>query len=472
MKIGEAQIMKAIKRPLKKSILIGCSISFLLLCLVLTLSNYISYRSMLYHQFENHIRNVLTSTECDIDVDDLEQCIKTGVESPKYYELQKGLDKRKDNSDIHFLYIIIPLNTNETDNVQNVIAAMSKEEYAENPEYLVKLNSLSGSAYLPTTAAKYLEAYEKETLCYFEETSEWGDDFTGMIPLYNSKGEKVAALCADIDAREIHGVILRHVLLTIALTLMAGTLFTLMFLRWANKSIIRPIEKLEKSVSDYTGNGLDSQDPNSLRFEMPDIHTDNEVESLAKKIVIMSEALQITVNNMLNTEQKLVHMSIIAHKDALTQVGNKTAYKDYIRGLQKSINEGTAEFAIVMSDVNRLKYINDTFGHEKGDIYIKKCCSIICGVYSHSPVFRIGGDEFIVILTGNDYEHRDELIEEAREKFEQSSNGDPAKPWKNCSMAIGMAVFDSKSDKNVQSVLDRADKQMYIIKKAMHQSRS
>ncbi len=460
--------MNVNKRPLKKSILLGFAITFFILCVVLTVTNYLNYSGMLYVQYKDHIKNVISSTVCDIDVDDLEECIATGVESPKYHELQEGLDKRKDNTDVHFIYIIIPLNTNDTDNIQNVIAAVSSEEYEENPEYPVKLNSLTGDSYSPSVAQKYLDAYHRDELSYFENTTERGNDLTGLQPLYDSEGNRVAALCVDIDAHEIHNLLLKHSLITVAITLIAGVISALLFLLWANRNVVKPIEELEKSVSDYMANGLNSQDPDSLIFAMPEINCKNEVESLAHKIVLMSEALKVTVSNMLNTEQQLVHMSIIAHKDSLTQVGNKAAYKDYVKDLQKEINSGDAEFAVVMADVNRLKQINDSYGHEKGDIYIKRCCKIICDTYQHSPVFRVGGDEFVVILRDRDYERRDELLKKARSEFDRATAGDPDKPWKNCSMAVGMAVFDKSKDKNTQAVLSRADKKMYESKNAMH----
>ena len=54
-------------------------------------------------------------------------------------------------------------------------------------------------------------------------------------------------------------------------------------------------------------------------------------------------------------------------------------------------------------DLNNLKTINDTYGHDKGNIAIMKLANMICEVFSKSPVFRIGGDEFAVILFKKDY---------------------------------------------------------------------
>lgn len=63
----------------------------------------------------------------------------------------------------------------------------------------------------------------------------------------------------------------------------------------------------------------------------------------------------------------------------------------------------TVEFALLVADVNGLKEANDALGHESGDQLIKNTSRCICKIFEHSPVFRIGGDEFVVILTGEDY---------------------------------------------------------------------
>ena len=91
--------------------------------------------------------------------------------------------------------------------------------------------------------------------------------------------------------------------------------------------------------------------------------------------------------------------------DALTHVKNKEAFSKVINDLQEQIDKGTEdlEFAVGVFDCDNLKVINDRYGHDKGDIYLKSATRLICQVFQHSPVFRIGGDEFTVILRNEDY---------------------------------------------------------------------
>ena len=150
----------------------------------------------------------------------------------------------------------------------------------------------------------------------------------------------------------------------------------------------------------------------------------------------------------------------LANKDALTKVKNKLAYNTATKELDdKAAADPRTEYAVVVMDINGLKYINDTRGHASGDEYIKQCCHIICTVFQHSPVFRIGGDEFAVLLTGQDYDKREELLEKFRSIINANSrNGQP-------NLASGMATFDVGLDRNVESVFERADKAMYDNKR-------
>ena len=461
-------MMKNNANSLKKSIIKICAVAFSVLCIGLSLLNYISYRTMLFSQYQDHMRNVLTNTACVIDTDDLAECIRTGKASEKYHALQAEMDERKDNTDLHFLYIIIPLNTDVHDNMRNVIAAMSREEYETIPDQMVKLNSLTGDSYTPDVAAKYLRAYALDEISYFENVTEWGDYYTAVMPLSDSEGNRIAELCVDIEMSEIKLLLLYHSLLTIGVTLLAGLLISLMFILWANKNVVRPIETLEQSVSDYTGKILKRDSSDLQVMPMPNVHTANEVASLAIKTVLMSEKLCSTANDMIHTQQRLNRMRELAHKDSLTQVGNKAAYSSYIDQLRQKVESGDARFAVVMADINLLKKINDTFGHEKGDRYIRLCCSAICDIYAHSPVFRVGGDEFVIYLTGKDYENRDKLLSEARERMTAKYDDPGLIPWENPSVSIGMAEYDPRYDESLEQVESRADRAMYAEKERIH----
>lgn len=151
-----------------------------------------------------------------------------------------------------------------------------------------------------------------------------------------------------------------------------------------------------------------------------------------------------------------------ARRDDLTGIKNKNAYGEFETRLNQQIQSGEApEFAIAICDVNGLKLVNDTRGHKAGDSYIRDASKLVCETFKHSPVFRVGGDEFVAILRGSDFENREKLEHNFVEKVKANSESDKV------SVACGISVFDQTHDKNVSAVFERADALMYKNKITM-----
>jgi diguanylate cyclase (GGDEF)-like protein len=158
---------------------------------------------------------------------------------------------------------------------------------------------------------------------------------------------------------------------------------------------------------------------------------------------------------MLEKERK------IAVRDSLTGVGNKYAYTQKENAVDQEIRSGSiGPFALVVCDLNGLKQVNDTQGHAAGDAYIREASRLICDRYKHSPVYRIGGDEFVVFLQGADYEQRGELLEGL-----DRGNAENAKAG-GVVIAAGMAEY-KPDDEHISEVFSRADHRMYERKKQL-----
>ena len=152
------------------------------------------------------------------------------------------------------------------------------------------------------------------------------------------------------------------------------------------------------------------------------------------------------------------------NRDPLTGVKSKHAYNEYEKKLNHEILDGVnADFSVVVCDVNGLKTINDTLGHKAGDKYICDACKVICNIFDHSPVFRIGGDEFVIITTGNDNVNIKDLIGKVEEYNQESLKSS------GIVIACGYASFDD--DSSVASVFERADKKMYENKKLLKEEK-
>ena len=145
--------------------------------------------------------------------------------------------------------------------------------------------------------------------------------------------------------------------------------------------------------------------------------------------------------------------------DALTSVRNRGAFTAFMEELQKKIDRGeigSGEFAVCMFDCDDLKMVNDRFGHDKGDVYLQTASRLICKVFQHSPVFRIGGDEFAAVLRNEDLLNREALTDAFERGMEESLAASDNR-WEQ--------VHVEAQDRSAIDTMRRADKKMYAYKK-------
>ena len=223
-----------------------------------------------------------------------------------------------------------------------------------------------------------------------------------------------------------------------------------MFLSSFNKESI--LTALQRTVTfTLTCRLMFAEDPTYVHVKV------TRMENRSDKHIVIGIS---NVNDQMRREQEHARALRMANQDALTGVKSKHAYTAEERKVNKAIKEGSqAPFAIVVCDVNNLKQVNDTLGHAAGDQYIKDACAIVCNIFMHSPVFRIGGDEFVAILRGNDFLARKELMA----RLENTNRINRAS--RDVSLAGGIAEWDADAGELFAQVFERADAAMYEDKK-------
>lgn len=186
------------------------------------------------------------------------------------------------------------------------------------------------------------------------------------------------------------------------------------------------------------------------------------------RLIVGVSDIDEQVKQDMEYERNLMAARMSANTDELTGVKNKHAYAELEHELDQQIAGGAGaeapvEFALVIFDVNELKAVNDAKGHLAGDEYLRRACSRICETFKHSPVFRVGGDEFAVIARGQDYERIEELVAQVDAANWQKQGDDKVV------LAYGMAIYDGEA--RVAELFDKADQRMYEYKVRTKQGR-
>lgn len=182
------------------------------------------------------------------------------------------------------------------------------------------------------------------------------------------------------------------------------------------------------------------------------------IRRMATFIKVTTEELEEANRQLQEANRKLSELAVM---DTLTKVGNKNAYFEKVKLLEDSITDGEAEFAIAVFDLNGLKTINDTRGHEVGDLAIAKAAEALRNVFGAENIYRIGGDEFIALQGGKSEENMRELFRQLDRTIEKANETDP-----NLQIGVskGFSVYTPGIDKDYKEVMRQADEAMYADK--------
>lgn len=182
---------------------------------------------------------------------------------------------------------------------------------------------------------------------------------------------------------------------------------------------------------------------------------------LVLAVVLLLEFTKLSKDKLNEEKEASEAFRAMANTDALTGIRNKHAYTEVEATLNEQIQAGELQsLAVVVADINGLKYVNDTQGHAAGDQLIKDACSLICDSFSHGAVFRFGGDEFVVVLQGRGFDTMLDVIRELNRKVEENlQKGEVV-------VSIGYAVL-GEGDQKVRDLFERADNMMYERKKEL-----
>ena len=225
--------------------------------------------------------------------------------------------------------------------------------------------------------------------------------------------------------------------------LILSVLFTVVAIIVVNK-IVDPLKKIAVAAEKLS-NG---------NYNVEFVHSD------VSEIELLNTAFE---NMAIHLHQREKELRFSAKRDSLTSLRNTTSYKGWVAELDKVIENKTANFGVVVFDLNQLKETNDTYGHDAGDKLIVTASKVISDVFKRSLVFRIGGDEFLAILQHGDLADHEKLFMKFDSICSKTHLEEPGET--PISIARGFAMFDPDKDLCFNDVFKRADNAMYEDKR-------
>ena len=365
-------------------------------------------KNALRKQIEQRMLDIANTAAYQLNGDELKTLTADDKDTDKYNRALETLRSFQKNIQLDYIYAIRP----ENDGTFTFTIDPDENNPGEFGERIASTDAL-------VNASRGVADVDRVAV-----TDEWGRFYSAYSPIFDSEGNVVGIVGVDFDADWYDGELNSHKAIVITLSMIALTIaIALIFISHAFS--------LEGEKNKY-----------------------------------MKE-LEETLLREYQQEKELGSARYLAYTDPLTGVKSKHAYLESVAKLDVGISKGTVnEFGVIVFDINGLKIVNDTYGHEEGDKYIQKGCNLICHIFCHSPVFRIGGDEFVVILEDNDFREREALIWEFDKRIEENQeSGDVV-------VSNGIAIFDPASDTCFSTVFERADKKMYKQKRYLKAMKS
>ena len=227
-------------------------------------------------------------------------------------------------------------------------------------------------------------------------TDEWGTYYTAWSPVKDSEDRVVGLVGVDFEASQIRKELANSMIVVVSSTLILLALCIVSFSLYSSR-VRKRSTQLGNEINDL------SNDLKTMFNEIEGIEKDStpeepEEESTGQDFMKYVDTKTITMTQRLR--KHMAYMKQQANIDFMTKTGNTRAYFAEKNKLQESINDGTADFAVVIFDINGLKKYNDNLGHERGDMLITAAADALKKTFANFKIYRIGGDEFAVIIPG------------------------------------------------------------------------
>ena len=430
-------------------------VTIVLLLLLYTLLGVMLTRlssSALISLIQNRMLDISNTAADMLDGDSLAALSKDDLDSPEYRRVLEILTHFQDNIELKYIYCI----NDNGDGTFSFSVDPTVDDPGEFGEPVVYTDALY-KASLGTSAV--------DSAPYSDR---WGTFYSAYSPVFASDGSVAGIVAVDFSAdwynRQV--ALLVATIITIGLISVAlGILVVAVVTRRNRKSYLTlagQLNELAVKVSELMHEiensvGVSGQEKARIDRSVEELDNCADIDAIGKKILSMQDELRLHI--------ELIHKQ--AFMDSMTGVGSNAAYHEAVKRLEASIEAKDASFALALFDLNGLKQINDNYGHECGDRALEDAAAVLLRTFGVKRVFRIGGDEFIVILKEASSIDVQRLF--GRMEEELSALNRTERPYSvPLTVSKGMAVYDPASDADFKSVFKRADLAMYEDKRAYY----
>ena len=401
----------------------------------------------------------------DVTFDELPEDLKLQFATYYFKRWFLRFEQACDTFEIPYAYYVMP--TGEGSHIRYIFdIERIPDEEADHPRMLITDDVEEDFSEMPQLVATWESGEVQDDVDYFE--NEYGLTCSYYQPLY--VGDRLMGLiCVDGDVRAINkDVATSTINLVIALSVIVicGVIVLVIYI---NREYVSKLTMLNERVEEYA---RDKDGDVATEIE-EHVEGNDEIATLSHQIASMICELENHIQSIVSISSELSSardraskLSDLARTDAMTGLGNKLAYNECMNDLDAAAVTGKGGYAVIMIDLNFLKRINDTYGHDKGDFAIRRLAEYISQVFVDDHAFRIGGDEFCVVLEGDAANSCEDRMNGLHDLInaEQSTN-----PWEHVSAAVGCSR--QKDLELARDVFKRADEDMYANKLAMKAAR-
>lgn len=418
--------------------------------------SYAIYQSTIIKDRINIAEGIISMVVSEINPARVDEYLELGRKAEGYNDVERNLYRiRASNHDIKFLYVY----KIEEDGCHVVFDLDTPLVEASEPGEIQEFDESFEPYIDDLLAGKPIEPIISEDT--------YGHLLTIYKPVYNHQGKCVCYAGIDFSMDMINDYGRTFIVRVVALFSGVVILILALGLSFIENNIILPVNTMAYCARNFAYDSEAEREGNIERIKSLEIQTNDEIENLYSAFVKTTSDSMHYFENLRKAKIQVAVMNELAHTDSLTGIGNKTAYTATTNRLDADITRGTAHFAIVMIDVNFLKKVNDTYGHERGNEYLINACKLVCSIFGKDNVYRVGGDEFVAILDGEDVARCEKLVAKLRGLIDEFKDNTTLEPWEKVSAAVGVGYCQAGVDKTADDVFKRADKEMYANKLAM-----